>query len=84
MTRMERERRLRRMAKRMGLHLVKSCVRDPKKPGYGRYQLSPNPGTNHVVFTPGPTGEPAATLEQIEDYITAGDPGETEREPSSY
>ena len=82
MTRRERERRLRRMAARMELHLVKSSVRDPKKPGYGRYQLSP--GTGHIVFTFGPTGEPAATLEQIEDYITADDPGETEREPSSY
>ena len=64
----KRENRLRRMARDQGFRLIKSRVRDRGKPGYGRYILQPWKG-DYIVFTPGPTGEPAATLDQIEEYL---------------
>jgi len=76
MTRTQKERRLRDMAREMGYHIRKSRVRDPDAPGYRRYELIANDG--RLIFTPGPTGEPSATLDQIEEYLTAGDPFETE------
>lgn len=39
-----RENRLRRMAERQGVQLVKSRRRDPRATDYGRYYLSNRPG----------------------------------------
>lgn len=51
-----RENRLRRMAKRQGLELVKSRRRDPRALDFGAYQLV---GASEV----------GATLDEIEEYL---------------
>jgi hypothetical protein len=43
-----RENRLRRMAQRQGLRLIKSRVRDPRALDYGRWWIA-NPDTNAIV-----------------------------------
>lgn len=66
-----RENRLRRMAERQGLRLVKSRRRDPRAIGYGGYMIV-NQDNNAVA------GEidsaRALNLDAIEDYLT-GDRG---------
>jgi hypothetical protein len=57
MTNDVRENRLRRMAKRHGLELVKSRRRDPRALDFGTYQLVG-------------ASEAGTTLEEIEKYLT--------------
>jgi len=65
------ETRLRRMADRQGLRLVKSRLRDRNAIGYGHYMLV-DPWNNAVVGPEGvgPTGQPNWTLDEIEAYLT--------------
>jgi hypothetical protein len=63
-----RENRLRRMADRQGLQLVKSRRRDPRATDYGRYALI-DPFTNTIVV--GATERFEFTLDDVEDYLTA-------------
>ena len=69
-----RETRLRRMAERQGLRLVKSRLRDPNAIGYGKYVLI-NLETNTVAVPDGdgPTGQPAWDLDEIEAWLTGKD-----------
>lgn len=64
------ENRLRRMAERQGLQLVKSRRRDPHAVGFGTYMLM-NPPTNSVVHMnfalPGGYG---LDLDDVESYLT--------------
>jgi hypothetical protein len=65
-----RENRLRRMAERQGLRLVKSRRRDPHAFDHGRYMLH-TIGTNDVVFgapITGPNG--SATLDEVEEFLS--------------
>ena len=81
MTEKVRENRLRRMADRQGYRLVKSHRHDQRAVGYGCYELiSIEHGDG--VFGLGPTGQPKATLDDIEAWLTSDDPHETERERS--
>jgi hypothetical protein len=60
-----RENRLRRMAKRQGLDLVKFRVRDPRALDYGRW-LVVDPFTNSIV-----AGEPGYMgLDDVEAFLT--------------
>lgn len=63
-----RENRLRDTAKRQGLFLHKTRIRDVRAIGYGTYQLS-DLKTGVLVY-----GDPewgyGRTLDQIEDYLT--------------
>jgi hypothetical protein len=65
-----RENRLRRMADRRGLRLVKSRRRDPRAVDYGRYMLV-DQATNVVVAGTGAIGRPIWTLDQIEAWLTS-------------
>lgn len=68
-----RETRVRRMADRQGLRLVKSRLRDPNAIGYGRYMLV-DPDTNSVLWIEemvGPTGQPNWTLDEVEQWLTS-------------
>lgn len=63
-----RENRLRRMAQRQGLQLMKSRRRDWRAVDYGRYMIA-NPETNYIVAG----GTPHAytmDLDQVEQYLT--------------
>jgi hypothetical protein len=63
-----RETRLRRMAKRQGLRLMKSRVRDPRALDYGRWYVV-EPYTNAVV-----AGDPGYMgLDDVERYLMEGD-----------
>ena len=62
MTEKTRETRLRRMADRLGLKLVKSRGRDPRARDFGRYMLVAGTAT---------TGDPEFTLEDVEAWLTA-------------
>ena len=64
-----RENRLRRMAERQGLRLVKSRRRDPRAIDYGTYMLV-NAEINGVVAGTAGTGRPNFTLDDVENYIT--------------
>ena len=59
-----RENRLRRMAERQGLTLVKSRRRDPRAVDYGKYWLAQT-STNTLE-----TSEQGITLDEIEAYLT--------------
>jgi hypothetical protein len=60
--------RLRRMARRQGLRLVKSRLRDPLAPGFGRYQVVTAQGEEPERFTsPGGWG---LTLSEAERRLT--------------
>lgn len=59
-----RENRLRRMARRQGLELVKSRRRDPRAIDYGLYWL-----VKATAAEP-QTGQHGMTLDQIEAYLT--------------
>ncbi|MFI6329880.1 hypothetical protein ACIBBG_16455 [Micromonospora chersina] len=58
-----RENRLRRMAERQGLKLLKSRRRDPRATDYGKYWLA-NVSTDTLE-----TGEHGLTLDEIEAYL---------------
>lgn len=59
-----RENRLRRMAKRQGLHLHRSRRRDPRAVDYGLYFLVRSADIDREVPTAG------LTLDQVEQYLT--------------
>lgn len=61
-----RENRLRRMAERQGLRLVKSRRRDPRAIDYGTYMLV-NAEINGVVAGTAGTGRPNFTLDDVEN-----------------
>jgi hypothetical protein len=64
-----RETRIRRMAKRQALDLVKSRTRDPRAVDYGCFMLT-DPWTNHAaVFGLAEYGRPAASLDEVEAYL---------------
>jgi hypothetical protein len=69
-----RENRLRRMADRQGLRLVKSRRRDPRAVDYGGYMLV-DQATNAVVAGVGALGRPVWDLDQVEAWLTS-DPKE--------
>ena len=73
MTEKVRENRLRRMAHRQGYKLVKSRLRDPRALGYGDYALLDNE-SSLIKFGRGPSGQPWATLDEIEKFLTSDDP----------
>jgi hypothetical protein len=60
-----RENRLRRMAQRQGMRLIKSKRRDPRALDYGRYWLV-LADINGVV-----TPEHGISLDEIEEHLTA-------------
>ena len=63
-----RETRLRRMAKRQGLELMKSRTRDPRALDYGRWYVH-DPLTNSIV-----AGDPGyMDIDDIERYLLDGD-----------
>lgn len=67
-----RENRLRRMADRQGLRLVKSRRRDPRAIDYGGYMLVDVP-TGYAVAGVHPIGRPHWNLDDVEDWL-ASDP----------
>ena len=69
-----RENRLRRVADRQGLRLVKSRRRDPRAVDYRRYMVV-DLATGAVVVGAGALGRPVWDLDQVEAYLTRG-PGE--------
>lgn len=64
-----RETRLRRMADRQGLRLLKSRTRDPRAIDYGAYMLV-DIAIGGAVFGTGALGRADATLDDIEEYLT--------------
>lgn len=69
MTEKVRENRLRRMAKRQGYQLIKSHLHDQRAIGFGCYELT-RVENNTSVFGLGPTGQPKATLDDVEEFLT--------------
>ncbi len=63
-----REQRLRRMADRQGLRLVKSARRDPRAIDYGMYMLV-DQLTNNVVSGTGALGRASMTMDAVEIYL---------------
>ena len=70
-----RENRLRRMADRRGLRLVKSRRRDPQAIDYERYMLV-DQATNAVVAGTGAIGRPSWDLDQVEAWLTKEAPNQ--------
>jgi hypothetical protein len=70
-----RENRLRRMAERQGLRLVKSRRRDPRAIDYGLYTLVSDRTNTVVAGTERTTGRPEFTLDDVEDWLTDDDRG---------
>lgn len=66
-----RENRLRRMAERRGLVLIKSRRRDALAVDFGRFALADNL-TNAPTFGFGLSGLPSAGLDEIETFLTNG------------
>ena len=64
-----RENRLRRMADRQGMRLLKSRSRDPRAIDYGCYALA-DLRTNGLVYGISPIGRFDASLDEIEAYLT--------------
>jgi hypothetical protein len=64
-----RENRLRRMADRQGLRLVKSRRRDPRAIDYGGYMLV-DVELNAVVAGAEGIGRPHWSLDDVEEYLT--------------
>lgn len=62
-----RENRLRRMAKRQGLHLQKSRRRDPRALDYGLYWLV------NIRYNAFVTHSDGVTLDEVEEYLTGGE-----------
>lgn len=67
-----RENRVRRMAERQGLRLVKSRRRDPRATDYGNYMLV-SMTSYEVVAGAGSLGRPQWTLYDVERYLRGGD-----------
>lgn len=67
-----RENRLRRMAERQGLKLVKSRRRDPRAIDYGGWMIV-DADTNTAVAGTAGTGRPNYSLDDVEAYLTGGD-----------
>jgi hypothetical protein len=68
-----RENRLRRMAQRQGLEILKSRRRDPNALGFGRWMIVDPYNSNAIVAdSVGPTGEPNLDLDDVELYLTKG------------
>ena len=64
-----RENRLRRMAQRQGLRVVKSRRRDPRALGFGGYMIV-DPDVNAVIA--GEIDSPRAlTLDEVEEWLTS-------------
>jgi hypothetical protein len=63
-----RENRLRRMADRQGMRLVKSRTRDPRAVDYGGYMLV-DLATNGVVAGTGAIGRPHWSLDDVEEFL---------------
>lgn len=63
-----RENRLRRMADRYGMRLVKSRRRDPRAPDYGQYWL-----IDHEFGGATLGGQWGVDLDEIEHYLTSDD-----------
>jgi hypothetical protein len=72
MTERTRETRLRRMADRQGLRLVKSRRRDPRAIDYGGYMLV-DQQTNGVIAGTGAIGRPHWSLDDVEEFLTSED-----------
>ena len=66
-TERSREVRVRRIAQRQDLRLVKSRLRDPRAVGYGRYMLVSEAGA--PVYGADQKGRPVATLEDCERFM---------------
>jgi hypothetical protein len=64
-----RENRLRRVADRQRLRLVKSSRRDPLAWDYGLWMIV-DPGTNTVVAGTEVIGRPSMTLDEVEEWLT--------------
>jgi hypothetical protein len=62
-----RENRLRRMAKRQGLQLLKSRARDPRAIGYGGYMLV---DSSHVAVLGGMPYAFCASMDDVETSLT--------------
>jgi len=69
MTEKARENRLRRLASKDGLRLVKSRKRDVYHPSYGGYMLV-DVSSNFAVFGHDNGGNLVADLDDIEGYLT--------------
>jgi len=65
-----REDRLRHLARRKGLRLVKSRSRNPETVGFGHYKII-DPDRNWVVAGTGNGSEPLFNLDDVEEYLTA-------------
>jgi hypothetical protein len=65
-----RENRLRRMARRQGMALVKSRTRDPRALDFGGFMLV-EPNTGIGVYPP--VGKPLSDLAEIETFLTGDD-----------
>ena len=65
-----RENRLRRMAERQGLRLVKSRRRDPRAIDYGLYTLISDRTNTVIAGTERTTGRPEFTLDDVEAWLT--------------
>ncbi len=66
-----RENRLRRVAARQGLYLMKSRARDPEAPDFGTYMLT-DPSTNFLVTSGLQTGY-GLSLDDVERALHRGD-----------
>jgi hypothetical protein len=69
-----RENRLRRMADRYGLRLLKARSRDVRAIDYGCYALA-DLETSGIVFGISAIGRFDASLDDIEEYLTSEDEG---------
>lgn len=67
-----RENKLRRMAERQGLRLVKSRRRDPRAIGYGGFMIVDQ---NNVVVAGEVDSARALDLDTVEHYLTSGPDG---------
>ena len=65
-----RENRLRRVADRQGLRLVKSRRRDERALDYGLYALI-DKKTKYGIFEPVGGSPYVAALDEVEEYLTA-------------
>lgn len=72
MTEKIRENKLRRMAERQGLRLVKSRRRDPRAIGYGGFMIVDQ---NNVVVAGEVDSAKAMDLDAVEHYLTSGPDG---------
>ena len=66
-----RENRVRRMAERQDLRLVKTRRRDPRASDFSKFMLV-DPSTNAVVVGTAATGRPEWDLDDVERYLTVG------------